>query len=106
MELQVKIVRFVDENQPRIGPVDGGPEGICYLIFTPFVSKATVHGPSATETSSLAVNDVGVTSTMLKRYFAGFPLAEPSHCHSHVFPVTVPPLVNVPPGPVLEHNHR
>lgn len=75
-------------------------EGICYLIFTDFVSKVTVHGPLATDTSNFAVEEVGETSTMLKRYFAGFPFSVPSHCASHVFPLTVI-LPNSPPGPML-----
>ena len=43
--------------------------GIFYLIFTPFVAKVTVHGPPPVETSSFAVKDVGVSSTMLETAF-------------------------------------
>jgi len=85
----------------RVSPVVGGREGICYLIFTPFVAKVTVHGPSPFETSSFAVKDVGVTSTMLKRHFADSPHSASSSGHTQVFPLTLPPLLNVPPGPVL-----
>src|SRR5579864_4039789 len=56
----------------RIWLVAGVRKGICYFIFTDFVSNVTVHGPPATDTSSFAVEEVGETSTMLKRYFAGF----------------------------------
>ena len=97
---------FVSVYQDLLNPLGrnpatyGGLKGICYLIFTAFVSNVTVHGPSATETSSFAVEETGVTSTMLKRYLIGFPLSVLSHCESHVFPVTVI-LLNVPPGAVL-----
>src|SRR6266516_6357062 len=73
------------------------PKGIFYLIFTPFVAKVTVHGPPPVETSSFAVKDVGVSSTMLKRHFLDSPHSVPSSGHTQVFPLTVPPLVNVPP---------
>src|SRR5205814_7944878 len=69
--------------------------GIFYLIFTPFVAKVTVHGPLPVETSSFAVKDVGVSSTMLKRHFLDSPHSVPSSGHTQVFPLTVPPLVNL-----------
>jgi hypothetical protein len=63
---------------------------IFYLIFTPFVAKVTVHGPPLVETSSFAVKDVGVSSTMLKRHFPDSPHCASSSGHTQVFPLTVP----------------
>jgi hypothetical protein len=42
-----------------------------------------------------------VTSTMLKRHFADSPHSVLSSGNTQVFPLTVPPLLNVPPGPLL-----